>query len=188
MSGRQPCAPTSAALLNLACCSRASAVSVRPLLGSSVAWGTGEGHGERTAPYSPPRPPQHDPGRARTSVGTSSCSARPMLPRGAWPPRRLPTAEDDARVPEGHTAHAEPHSGQVPGLQPGRLFHPMPFRNRGTVLLPPQRAVSRDPAGLRPRTPGGGRSSGVRAVGGTPRPHGSLCEHTRPVQGRAPQK
>lgn len=75
------------------------------------------------------------------SVRTSNCSIRPRLARalssgssvllrGHGHRIMLPTAEDDTGIPEGHMAHAESHSGQMPGLQarsglqPARLFYP----------------------------------------------------------------
>lgn len=52
-----PCAWTSVGLMNFACCSCVSAVTMRLFLGSSVVWGTDEGHVERTIPYSFPASP-----------------------------------------------------------------------------------------------------------------------------------
>lgn len=192
---RLPCARTSAGLMNSACCSPASADTVRPFPGSSVAWETGEGHKGRTAPYSAPASPtwtepaadlqlrERGNERLPCSAGALS-SASWVLPRGA----RLRTARGSQGATRLTQGPAQVGCLVLQAPPACRLFCPIPFQNWGTVALPPQRDVSRDLAGLRPRTPCGGQSSGVRATGGTPRPHGSLCEHTRLMQGRAPQK
>lgn len=166
---RLPCARTSAGLMNSACCARASADTVRPFPGSSVAWETGEGHEGRTAPYSAPASPTWTEPAAdlqRRERGNEQlpCSAGALssassgLPRGA----RLRTrgSQRATRLMQGP---AQVGCLVLQAPPDCRLFCPIPFRNWGTVALPPQRDVSRDLAGLWPRTPCGGQSSGVRA-------------------------